>query len=200
MAVELRSDRCHQILSRAIFNQVDNLGILCGNAVEIMSCVFPLSSVGQIFINHPQPPEHIDRGKADVSQNEGTHLLTASFFKLLHQSLTPGGTVTIVTDNQSYARLLLRIVSCSAASHFDCGDVTETSTIREDYSIEPSSCSGEARSTYTGDCSSSSKKFKLFRGDPDASVGHIVHSSSYFDRMWTKGEHSRRWILYLMAK
>ena len=155
-----------------------------------MTSVVPEASVESIFINHPEPPEHVDRGKADISQNEGTHLLTESFFNLLHQSLTPGGTLTIVTDNQSYARLLLRIVSCNVSKQFECGDIKETNSIREDYSIE----SSDHRVRLP------EKKYKLFRGDPDASVGHIVHSSSYFDRMWTKGEHSRRWILYLVAK
>jgi tRNA G46 methylase TrmB len=209
-ALELRSDRCQKILSFAMFNDVSNLSILCGDAVEIMSHWFPRSSASQIFINHPQPPEHIDRGKADNSQNEGKHLLTAEFFKLLHHSLLPRGTITIVTDNQSYARLLLRIISENMSAFFVSGDAEDSVSLRVDCTMVGShvsqeeadkdsvsvsvSAAGPARSK-----AANRNRFVLYRGDPDESVGHAVLSSSYFDRMWDKGEHSRRFVLYLVA-
>jgi hypothetical protein len=178
-----------------------------------MSRWFPSSRVSELFINHPQPPEHIDRGKATQSQNEGKHLLTSNFFNIVHRSLLPGGTVTIVTDNQSYARMLLRIICDDASLLFRPGIIEETDFIREDYSVTSSKVllTSDADSiprhtpphlhpSHMTDTVEQADRFILWRGDPDSSVGHSAQSSSYFDRMWDKGQHSRRWILYIVAK
>lgn len=190
ISMELRSDRCHQILSRAIFEEISNLAIICCDACELLSTWFPLHQVSELFINHPQPPEHIDRGKATNSQNQGKHLLTAHFFKILHKSLLPGGKITIVTDNQSYARMLLRIISDDVGQLFQPGTVEETDCIREDFLLDYSTTNNTDRAV---------SKFSLWRGNPDSRFGHNAKCSSYFDRMWDKGKHCRRWILFISA-
>jgi hypothetical protein len=37
----------------------------------------------------------------------------------------------------------------------------------------------------------------LVRGEAGPAQGHTVHSSSFFDRMWTAGKKTRRWFLHL---
>ena len=59
-----------------------------------------------MFINHPEPPEHNTGGDG----NQGQHLLTLSFFTLMYNILSSSGTLTIVTDNLPYAKLLVSIL------------------------------------------------------------------------------------------
>lgn len=164
-----------------ILGKIENLGILCGDAAEILSNVFPLSTISQLFINHPQPPEHIDRGKAASATNQGQHLLTSSFFRLLHSILVPGGTVTIVTDNQNYARLLSKIICDEVSTIFRSGHIENQERFLREH------------------LNDKRERFVLWRGNPDQQVGHNTISSSYFDRLWDNGEHTRRWILFLQA-
>ncbi len=38
----------------------------------------------------------------------------------------------------------------------------------------------------------------LFKGRPDASCGHLVETSSYFDRLWKRGRQPDRYFIALM--
>lgn len=63
-------------------------------------------------------------GAALLALRQGFHLLTADFFGAMRRVLTPGGKLTIVTDNEWYASLLARIVSSrSDFSSFDLSKV-----------------------------------------------------------------------------
>ena len=46
--MELRCDRVHQILTRAVCTQVDNLGIIGGDAAVLLPALFPPSCVSLI--------------------------------------------------------------------------------------------------------------------------------------------------------
>jgi len=47
------------------------------------------------------------------------------------------------------------------------------------------------------DSNSSGGSIDVWRGNPGPEVGHVVSASSYFDRMWERGQKKRRWILFL---
>ena len=70
-----------------------------------------------MFINHPEPPEHNTGGDG----NQGQHLLTPSFFTLMYNILSSNGTLTIVTDNLPYAKLLVSILQQLASEGSEGG-------------------------------------------------------------------------------
>lgn len=108
-----------------------NLALIGGNAAKIIPERVAAGSIAELFINHPQPPDRVTGG-GDVSiptsstysasnrepaakknrkdlgkdKNQGAHLLTQEFFTELVRILKVGGTMTIVTDNQAYAKSL----------------------------------------------------------------------------------------------
>ena len=41
------------------------------------------------------------------------------------------------------------------------------------------------------------KKLTLWRGEPGPVCGHSTIASSYFDRLWDKGNKKRRWFIYV---
>lgn len=41
------------------------------------------------------------------------------------------------------------------------------------------------------------RRIELWRGTPGPEAGHVVNSSSYFDRLWENGNKTDRWFLYL---
>ena len=94
--------------------------------MQIIPQRFPAGRISALFINHPQPPEHTNSGSAmrdnkkqrasegdsgSSGGSDGQHLLTATFFTALYRILTDKGTITIVTDNLAYARLLANLLA-----------------------------------------------------------------------------------------
>lgn len=71
VAVELRHDRAYQTLTKAVFADVRNLAVLCGDAMHILPSHFPSDCVSRLFVNHPEPPQQTgSRG-----DSQGRHLL-----------------------------------------------------------------------------------------------------------------------------
>jgi pentatricopeptide repeat protein len=70
-ALELRHDRAHQTLTKAVFAEARNLAVLCGDAMHILPTHFPADSVSRLFVNHPEPPQQTG-GRGD---SQGRHLL-----------------------------------------------------------------------------------------------------------------------------
>ena len=104
-------------------------------------------------------------------------MLTPKFFAAAYRSLEPGGRLTIVTDNQYYAKLLLQSVgalSSGGTRHFLSYQMTE---------LQESS--GEDTTGLTVE--EASGEVILYRGQPGPACGHAVVASSYFDRLWKTG-------------
>jgi pentatricopeptide repeat protein len=119
VTLELRSDRVYHTFLNSVINQVSNLAMLGGDIHSVAARICP-SSLSAIFVNHPEPPQQYDDGSggsggsgggAGGGQSDGEHMLTPQFFAAAYRSLEPGGRLTIVTDNQHYARLLLQSVA-----------------------------------------------------------------------------------------
>jgi pentatricopeptide repeat protein len=155
VALELRCDRIQHTLAHYMLSNpgaclpaaptsaaatsasaLHNLTFLGGNAAKIIPDRIAPESISEIFINHPQPPDRVTGG-GDAShgknkggqgeKNQGAHLLTQEFFAQLVRVLKPTGAITIVTDNQAYAKALaasisaLPVQTCSAGSEGGAG-------------------------------------------------------------------------------
>ena len=121
VTLELRSDRVYHTFLNCIFSNLTNLAMLGGDVHKVAAKIRP-GSLGAIFVNHPEPPHQYDDGGSSSGgstsqdgarggRSDGEHMLTPQFFAAAYRSLEPGGRLTIVTDNQHYARLLLQSVA-----------------------------------------------------------------------------------------
>jgi len=197
IAVELRCDRIYKtfvknILENGLFNKTSNLMLVCGDASVILPRYIPSATVSHIFINHPEPPERTS-GEGD---SQGYHLLTKEFFQKMHSVLASNGNITIVTDNLPYATSLLEslriILGKYIAEESDWGFISkalvkdsEEADKRNIQAVEKLEAEGRIL------------KLELWRGEAGRETGHVVNSSSYFDRMWNNGEKRRRYFICL---
>jgi pentatricopeptide repeat protein len=127
IACELRNDRAHHIWSNHFLTARhllsspqsghenastamkggNNLAVLAGDASKIVKDYIGRECISSIFINYPQPPERV----AGDHKNQGKHLLTHEFFCDMMTILKKKGTITILTDNLSYAQSLAQTVA-----------------------------------------------------------------------------------------
>lgn len=175
IALELRHDRVHNIFSRMVFEKVENLCLLRGDASQVVPRHLQQGSVSHVFINFPEPP-HFSGHESAESKNE---LLTASFFEELHSRLTPAGKMTILSDNWRYIQRLARTIS----------------KLHDDFSERLFVSSAE---TSDADKSEILHDIRVICGKPGKRVGHIKKTTSYFDRLWAKGDHVDRY--YFMVE
>lgn len=229
IACELRCDRAHHIWSHhflstkhlvSSIHSVDqdastvmrggnNLAVLGGDASKIVKERIPVESISSIFINYPQPPERV----AGDHKNQGKHLLTMEFFLDMMTILKKKGSITILTDNLSYAQsLALTVATINKMKLARRNDATHELL----YSVEMEESEMERRvlqetvpfieieGSNDKKKKSSNIDFKrnvvIWRGDPGDDAGHIALVSSYFDRMWSLGHKKRRWFIFLRKK
>ena len=174
VTLELRHDRVYQTFYRAVCAQTQNLCTVGGDANVVLKKHIAANSLANIFINHPEPPQQTG---AERGGSEGKHLLTLDFFAQAGRVLQTGGLLTIVTDNNWYARFLIRLLS--TAPH-------------------PRSL-GSVELLATSGCRSVEEEggFKAYLGKPGKDCGHTVDASSYFDRLWKRGNLVDRYIIVL---
>jgi tRNA G46 methylase TrmB len=177
---------------------VRNLAVIGGDAAYILPKYFAEGCVSEVHINHPEPPEW--SGGSDDSQ--GKHMLMPSFFRHMHRVLAPGGTVTVVTDNFRYAKSLAAIGSEVRVYEEDGQDDNSTNPLLFG-SVSELADDREVSFTHEGKEVSA----QVYSGTPDdyedmaveaggaaeADDGAPVQSGvSYFDRLWKKGQKSKR--------
>ena len=143
------------------------------DATHVLSQHIAPGSIDTLFVNHPEPPERTGEGSA-----QGKHLLTDPFFSLMRRALKPSGTVTIVTDSLPYALALADAVSKQL-------DFASAPLIRG------RSHDQEIHSDING--------VIVYAGFPGSECGHDLRSSSFFVRMWTKGQKKTRYTIFLAA-
>jgi pentatricopeptide repeat protein len=242
VALELRCDRiqhtlAHYLLSRptntpasapstaAHNNSADadhvlhNLAFLSGNAAKIIPERVATGSIAEIFINHPQPPDRVTGGggaHAGSDKNQGSHLLTQDFLAQLLRVLKVNGTVTIVTDNQSYGKsLAASLASLPAQSYSQGGGATRAVLVGGidryklpvdwEHSLDDSHpvqvlaarASAAEKAGHPTPTVQHARTVDLWRGEAGPEVGHVTTASSYFDRMWDLGQKKRRWFIYV---
>jgi len=184
VAMELRVDRSHQIFARMALSNLDNLAILCGDALAIFNAHVEPSSIDALCINHPQPPEW----SGGVQDSEGDHLLTPSFLRALHASLRPGGTLAIVTDNLRYGRSL-------ATSLSELGEGALFEPVEVEVSGGGEGGKGKLTAGESRLAPGEPMRVPLYEGVPPASCGYTVPASSYFHRLWDNGNRKRRFFV-----
>ena len=77
-----------------------------GDAAAVVRDRLKPKSVSHAFINFPEPPS----GYLGYEASNSLHLLTPQFFIDLHRVLTPGGRLTIFSDNHRYCCSLARLL------------------------------------------------------------------------------------------
>lgn len=130
--------------------------------------------------------------------------MTVEFFREIHRILTADGTITIVTDNQPYAKLLADSLAEMAQKAVKCINPAErVGFVSKRLGSDPTRSLQESiRIADNGptalEASSPQLSIEVWRGDPGVEAGHIAaDASSYFDRMWDLGQKKRRWFLFL---
>ena len=126
-------------------------------------------------------------GYLGFEADNSLHLLTPAFFTDLHRVISPGGHLTIFSDNGRYCRALagafgkLRAANSGRALLFASVDVH-------------SSADGGGEPTFER-----IGEVKLYYGVPGAECGHLQTESSYFDRLWEyrQGEATERFFMHL---
>lgn len=100
VAVEKMFDRTRKIWSKAKNFGLDNLFIICGEALLATSLYLPPSSVEEVFVNFPDPwPK----------QRHAKHrLIKEPFLNQLERILKPSGLVTLVTDDREYCQQMIQ--------------------------------------------------------------------------------------------
>eukprot|EP00428_Durinskia_dybowskii_P077638 CAMPEP_0170356704 /NCGR_PEP_ID=MMETSP0117_2-20130122/1315_1 /TAXON_ID=400756 /ORGANISM="Durinskia baltica, Strain CSIRO CS-38" /LENGTH=720 /DNA_ID=CAMNT_0010610821 /DNA_START=174 /DNA_END=2332 /DNA_ORIENTATION=- len=191
VAMELRHDRAYQTLTKAVFANVPNLAVLCGDAMHILPTHFPTAAVSKLFVNHPEPPQQTG-GRGD-SQNR--HLLEEGFFVEATRILKPNGMLTIVTDNLWYGRLLMRLVAAMPLNAF--GEDAATAFCLQSVAPPAASQKSEEALESTWEAQETEGGVALYVGKPGAAAGHVVEASSYFDRLWKRGNLVERYFLVL---
>eukprot|EP01041_Mallomonas_annulata_P001445 gene1445-2782_t len=203
LTMELRHDRVHQTSTRSVLRGANNMLVLGGDARELLHTRFPSNALSNIFVNHPEPPQQTGREEAATSQAQ--HLLDMDFFLEMTRVLKPTGRLTVVTDNLWYGKLLVRQLA-QYPSKIALKSVSATPT-KSNLNSKSTSNHKLSKNNSTRNSSSSSNKtwrikeqvgnWMLYEGNPGTDGGHIVHASSYFDRLWKRGSLTERYFLVL---
>jgi len=101
LAVEKRFDRARKIWSKIHNNTLSNLVVAFAEAMMLSTNYLPASSVESIFVNFPDPwPK----------QRHAKHrLISPLFFKEAERVLKKDGSLVIVTDDEAYSEIVLKL-------------------------------------------------------------------------------------------
>lgn len=178
IALEIMRDRAHSILQKAVFQGLRNISIVCGEAAQTLESLFPSSSISHIFINFPEPPFV----SGDEAAESSFHMMTEHLFVEMDRVLRSGCRVTILSDNARYMRTVAKTVASLASAQ----------RVRL--------ASASAKQLWgQGECPEheSVHGVELYQGWPEASCGHAVKASSYFDTLWAMGKRVDRFYMVL---
>ena len=162
ISLELRNDRVCSTFNKAILNSINNLCILGGDALKILPRHMPPNSLTTVYVNHPEPPQQTGSDNFDT---QASHLLQQEFFMEVQRVLKPQGTLTILTDNLWYGKLLIRLIP----------------TFPDTFTKSMRNMNLKSQSVHE-----ENEGYKLYVGQPNAECGHIADTSSYFDRLKSK--------------
>ena len=171
VAMELRCNRVYDIFTQTILNKLENLCILQGDARHIIPTRIQASSIDYVFINHPEPPERVV-GKGST---QGKHLLTTEFFNDVYDIMQINGKLSIVSDNLPYMKELTNQLANEFKQKFtSVGFEQGGRSYMNEWELDD---------------------VTLWRGELPEESGIKTEASSYFDRLWNKGQKTRRWFL-----
>eukprot|EP00930_Biecheleria_cincta_P056048 TRINITY_DN42241_c0_g1_i1.p1 TRINITY_DN42241_c0_g1~~TRINITY_DN42241_c0_g1_i1.p1 ORF type:complete len:542 (+),score=94.00 TRINITY_DN42241_c0_g1_i1:102-1628(+) len=175
IALELKHDRVHNIFSRMVFEQVDNLCLIRGDAARVIPNYLQAESISHVFINFPEPP-HLSGNDEAESKHE---FLTVNFFEDLCVILAAQGRLTVLSDNHKYIRKLASLVA--KVRDVDSGKALYSTV------MSPLHSASQAQSEDV-------QGVEIHHGLPGKHAGHAKNASSFFDRFWSNGQHTDRFF------
>lgn len=184
ITLELRHDRVYQTFLRAICSGASNISVMGGDALNILPTRIAPSSVHNVFVNHPEPPQQ--QGGLD---SQGKHMLNDEFFMDVSRILVMDGILTIVTDNLWYGKFLMRSISTISSSGLVSVDLQKKNSKKKDNDNKGEWNILEEQGGIT-----------LYVGKPGIESGHVADASSYFDRLWKRSSLEERYFLVLKKK
>lgn len=114
VAVERRFDRVRKIWSKAQNAGIENLLIICGEALLATSYLFPSASIDHLFINFPDPWPKRRHAK--------NRLISSMLFDQVSPSLCTGGKITLVTDDLATSDRWVSFVEAHPHYRFSWGE------------------------------------------------------------------------------
>jgi len=184
ITLELRHDRVYQTFLRAICSGASNISVMGGDALNILPTRIAPSSVHNVFVNHPEPPQQ--QGGLD---SQGKHMLNDDFFMDVSRILVMDGILTIVTDNLWYGKFLMRSIAAAISS---CGLLSVDLQKKNSNKKKDNSNSNKEWSVLE-----EHEGVTLYVGKPGIESGHVADASSYFDRLWKRSSLEERYFLVL---
>ena len=134
-------------------------------------------------------------------------MLTESFFLEMTRVLVPLGRITIVTDSLAYGTSLCKSVAATnskkhtrrflLSANLRDDAATHAMQCKEAFTAHSASCPVARLKAVARPANCSYESISLYRGNPGRQGGHMVSASSYFDRLWTNGQKTRRWFIVL---
>jgi tRNA (guanine-N7-)-methyltransferase len=105
IAIEMKFDRVRKIWSKMKNFGLKNLCIIWGEGAKVTSEFFFSESIGEVFINFPDPWPKRRHAKNRIIQ--------PSFLDALHRILIKTGKLTFVTDDPDYSQVALNEMATS---------------------------------------------------------------------------------------
>ena len=102
IAVEKRFERVRKIWSKMHNANIQNLTIVCGEALTFSRYYLPQDSVKEVFVNFPDPWPKLRHAKH--------RLIQTPFSEQLARIVCPKGQVTFVTDHPAYCQQMIEVM------------------------------------------------------------------------------------------
>lgn len=105
VAIERKFDRVRKIWSKMQNRKINNLIIICGEGHHATNFYIPAKSVGDIFINFPDPWPKTRHHKNRIVQH--------AFVQELRRIMKIDSVLTMVTDDEDFSKWTIKILSTS---------------------------------------------------------------------------------------
>jgi tRNA (guanine-N7-)-methyltransferase len=103
VAIEKRVDRAKKIWSKLKNYNLRNMLLGLGEGLSLTKACFPQNCVDQVFINFPDPWPKRRHAK--------NRIVSPPFVEELFRILKIGGSVTLVTDDENYSNIMIKVMS-----------------------------------------------------------------------------------------
>ncbi len=114
LGVEVHRSGCGHLLLRAHTEQLQNVRVICHDAVEVLGTQLPAESLAAIHVFFPDPwPK---------KRHNKRRLIQPPFVELLLRTLEPGGELRLATDWQPYAEHMVEVLQKFPALENLAGD------------------------------------------------------------------------------
>ena len=123
LGIEVHRSGVGRLLLRAHQSKLENLRVICHDAVEVLKVGIPDDSFGEILVFFPDPWHK--------KRHHKRRLIDPPFVELLAAKMKSGGLLRLATDWQDYAEQMLAV--CSATPEFASLSPDGTFVARPDF-------------------------------------------------------------------